>query len=223
MPTSSSSSDQSSASTPTAIFHVGRAGIKKRWAPKVRSGCITCRERRVKCDEAKPQCLRCRRLEEPCRYEHKVNLASFRSDRSIVRSTNPADQKQALKWSRTPVFGSPEETRYLDTFLTVTAPWIGHHNTSARKLFNGIIPQASWNHPALRHAVVAVGMASEQYYCPISTVKPHRRVWHYNQALQHLYSDGAVHGDVVLLCCTLFVSIFSPHPDAFIFFMPDTD
>ncbi|KAJ2969295.1 hypothetical protein NQ176_g8739 [Zarea fungicola] len=32
---------------------------RKRWAPKVKTGCVTCRVRRVKCDEGKPQCVRC--------------------------------------------------------------------------------------------------------------------------------------------------------------------
>ncbi|KAM0668102.1 hypothetical protein MY8738_000861 [Beauveria namnaoensis] len=32
---------------------------RKRWAPKVKTGCVTCRVRRVKCDETKPHCKRC--------------------------------------------------------------------------------------------------------------------------------------------------------------------
>ncbi|KAJ2973573.1 hypothetical protein NQ176_g6530 [Zarea fungicola] len=32
---------------------------QKRWATKTRTGCITCRIRRVKCDEGKPMCKRC--------------------------------------------------------------------------------------------------------------------------------------------------------------------
>ncbi|PYI03975.1 hypothetical protein BO78DRAFT_421115 [Aspergillus sclerotiicarbonarius CBS 121057] len=34
--------------------------------PKVRTGCITCKTRRVKCDEAKPNCLRCTRSDRTC-------------------------------------------------------------------------------------------------------------------------------------------------------------
>jgi hypothetical protein len=35
-------------------------GTRKRAAkPKVRTGCITCKVRRVKCDEMRPECLRC--------------------------------------------------------------------------------------------------------------------------------------------------------------------
>ncbi|RAL11173.1 Zn(II)2Cys6 transcription factor [Aspergillus homomorphus CBS 101889] len=42
--------------------------------PRVRSrtGCNTCRRRRVKCDEAHPTCLRCRRSKYPCSYEVRL-------------------------------------------------------------------------------------------------------------------------------------------------------
>lgn len=33
---------------------------------KVRSGCTTCKQRKVKCDEAKPECLRCTKIGKIC-------------------------------------------------------------------------------------------------------------------------------------------------------------
>ncbi|OAA73091.1 C6 zinc finger domain protein [Akanthomyces lecanii RCEF 1005] len=38
----------------------------KRWAPKVKTGCMTCRARRVKCDETKPACARCISAKRKC-------------------------------------------------------------------------------------------------------------------------------------------------------------
>ncbi|KIW77627.1 hypothetical protein Z517_07459 [Fonsecaea pedrosoi CBS 271.37] len=46
---------------------------------RVRSGCLTCRGRKVKCDEAKPACDNCTRLERRCVYKPK---------KSQLRSTN---------------------------------------------------------------------------------------------------------------------------------------
>ncbi|KAJ3492583.1 hypothetical protein NLG97_g5290 [Lecanicillium saksenae] len=40
---------------------------RKSWYPRVRTGCLTCRSRRVKCDEAKPVCERCARGGFHCR------------------------------------------------------------------------------------------------------------------------------------------------------------
>lgn len=36
---------------------------------RVRTGCLTCRTRRVKCDEQRPRCLKCTRLNRACQYE----------------------------------------------------------------------------------------------------------------------------------------------------------
>ena len=39
-----------------------RGARQRKSTTKVRSGCITCKKRKVKCDETKPECLNCRRL-----------------------------------------------------------------------------------------------------------------------------------------------------------------
>ncbi|OAA69730.1 C6 zinc finger domain protein [Cordyceps fumosorosea ARSEF 2679] len=39
----------------------------KRWAAKTRTGCLTCRERRVKCDEQKPFCKSCLDFGKECK------------------------------------------------------------------------------------------------------------------------------------------------------------
>ncbi|KAI1661657.1 hypothetical protein F4813DRAFT_345223 [Daldinia decipiens] len=38
--------------------------------PKVRSGCATCKSRRIKCDEGRPACARCQKSRLFCRYDH---------------------------------------------------------------------------------------------------------------------------------------------------------
>ncbi|KAJ6786677.1 hypothetical protein PWT90_08546 [Aphanocladium album] len=40
---------------------------QKRWTPRVKSGCLTCRTRRVKCDETRPVCKRCVKTRVECR------------------------------------------------------------------------------------------------------------------------------------------------------------
>ncbi|PSN60164.1 hypothetical protein BS50DRAFT_626142 [Corynespora cassiicola Philippines] len=42
---------------------------KRRMHKKVKSGCLMCREKRVKCDEGKPTCARCERNDRECIYE----------------------------------------------------------------------------------------------------------------------------------------------------------
>ncbi|KAI0115025.1 hypothetical protein F4814DRAFT_417975 [Daldinia grandis] len=37
--------------------------------PKVRSGCATCKSRKIKCDEGRPACARCQKSRLPCKYD----------------------------------------------------------------------------------------------------------------------------------------------------------
>ncbi|KAJ3494893.1 hypothetical protein NLG97_g3777 [Lecanicillium saksenae] len=43
------------------------ASRKRRWATRARTGCLTCRARHVKCDEARPVCRRCQVGHHGCR------------------------------------------------------------------------------------------------------------------------------------------------------------
>ncbi|KAJ6779757.1 hypothetical protein PWT90_06289 [Aphanocladium album] len=56
-----SSDDRSSSSSPEAPLGRVLTGEprQRKWAPRTRTGCITCRLRRIKCDEARPVCKRC--------------------------------------------------------------------------------------------------------------------------------------------------------------------
>ncbi|KAJ4152723.1 hypothetical protein LMH87_009247 [Akanthomyces muscarius] len=66
---------------------------KKRWAPKVRTGCATCRNRRIKCDEAKPICRRCITARARCEYppppSHKPEPLRPLRMAAPVRQTEP--------------------------------------------------------------------------------------------------------------------------------------
>lgn len=59
------------------IMHPSRKYI----APhrKVRSGCIQCKRRRVKCDETRPNCRRCIKVQQPCSYMQHLDDAEPRS------------------------------------------------------------------------------------------------------------------------------------------------
>ncbi|KAI0380986.1 hypothetical protein F5Y04DRAFT_289187 [Hypomontagnella monticulosa] len=53
--------------------------------PKVRSGCVTCKARRIKCDEAQPICGRCAKSRLSCEYiSSEPNHTQQRSQRSYL-------------------------------------------------------------------------------------------------------------------------------------------
>ncbi|GFF27933.1 hypothetical protein IFM58399_01840 [Aspergillus lentulus] len=60
---------------------------RSRFPPRSRTGCWTCRSRKVKCDEGHPQCNQCSRLGHICDYRPRL---SFRDDtrRTIERMSD---------------------------------------------------------------------------------------------------------------------------------------
>lgn len=63
---------------------------------RVRTGCLTCRERHLKCDEATPICAHCRRGSRRCRWGLKVNFLDI-----VVHV--PARISRSSEWSGTSV------------------------------------------------------------------------------------------------------------------------
>ncbi|CAK7274537.1 hypothetical protein SEPCBS119000_006223 [Sporothrix epigloea] len=56
---------------------------------RVRTGCMTCRMRKVRCDEAKPACYNCTRLRRQCIYKAKNNLPLPVREEEVPAETPP--------------------------------------------------------------------------------------------------------------------------------------
>ncbi|CAL3973218.1 unnamed protein product [Diplocarpon coronariae] len=124
---------------------------KRRSAPKVRTGCGTCRARRVKCDEAKPFCQRCQRFGAAC--------DGYRPPPKVWTPQRDLIMKSSIKLVSGPLASSPfaniEEHRYFDLFCARTGydifPTFDSGCTRQRLL------ESCHFNPAIRHAIVALG------------------------------------------------------------------
>lgn len=68
-----------------------------------RTGCLTCRTRRVKCDEGKPTCERCNAANIECvGYEEKRHVETRRPPRSSTAKTLPDDQVDSSATTNSP-------------------------------------------------------------------------------------------------------------------------
>lgn len=83
-------SDRASRLTPPLGVQVPRARGAGRSGPRRRTGCLTCRARKVRCDEAKPGCANCERLRLRCVYKPPIayNNSLSSSTRQSRNSTN---------------------------------------------------------------------------------------------------------------------------------------
>lgn len=76
--------DQTSSASSSRSGRVSAPAVapKNRLPPRSRTGCWTCRTRKVKCDEGRPICGQCSRLGHTCDYNPRL---SFRDDTLRVK------------------------------------------------------------------------------------------------------------------------------------------
>ncbi|KUJ19427.1 uncharacterized protein LY89DRAFT_716937 [Mollisia scopiformis] len=128
---------------------------RKIHAPKVRTGCITCKIRRVKCDETKPACLRCIKWGGDCDgYASKPSQPP--PDAIKKRLILPAAITEPL--CRSPAnspFTNDLEYQAFQEFSQHTAK----HLTGFRDsdIWSKVVLQASETDSCIRHAVTAIG------------------------------------------------------------------
>lgn len=85
LPTIAPKDDQASSASSSRSGRVSAPTIpppKNRLPPRSRTGCWTCRTRKVKCDEGRPICGQCSRLGHTCDYNPRL---SFRDDTLRVK------------------------------------------------------------------------------------------------------------------------------------------
>ncbi|KAI0394872.1 hypothetical protein F5Y17DRAFT_231718 [Xylariaceae sp. FL0594] len=161
---------------------------------KVRTGCLTCKARKVKCDEEKPNCKRCTSTGRKC-----DGYAS------------PAAESTALSWHRPRHLFShvnqPAERRCLQFFYDVAAPTL-----------SGPLDPYFWTHltmqfgqmePAVRHSMVAVASLYEEVHRNPNAVylQPDNDIAlkHYNAAIHYLKEMD--NESLVLLVCVMFICV----------------
>ncbi|KAI1125390.1 hypothetical protein F5Y10DRAFT_284240 [Nemania abortiva] len=166
---------------------------------KVRSGCITCKIRKVKCDEAQPNCLRCRTSGRICGGYRAPPLGSFSwTDLLKVRpSTIPSSAPSCT------------ESRSLDFFRCIVAPALS--SPLGNSFWTGPVFQLAIQEPATRHAVLAISSLYEQLgsfsYNSAMSGQHGIAVRYYNKALRQVATSAHLDTDTVLLMSILFTCV----------------
>lgn len=118
------------------------------------------RVRRIKCDEAKPACLRCTSTGRSCDgySAPKGPPADSRNEKQLVHvATSPVTH-----YLNSTFFESDQEYRAFDYFRSQTAPELALAMKS--NFWQSLVLQLSHYDPAIRHAVVAFGFLSERLH-----------------------------------------------------------
>ncbi|KAF2722659.1 hypothetical protein K431DRAFT_283797 [Polychaeton citri CBS 116435] len=128
---------------------------KRASKPKVRTGCTTCKIRRVKCDETKPACTKCTSTGRKCDGYVEPQPKRRRTSPSLSPFAS-AEPSRSLDFVR----GTDSELRALDFFRTRTAPSVGTYFDT--DFWGRLVQQMGYEEPAIRHAMVAVGVLHEK-------------------------------------------------------------
>lgn len=159
------------------------ARSKRTYKPKVRSGCITCKIRRVKCDEAKPACLRCTSTGRKCDGYAPLNVIMFEICEDV------------------------QERRSFHYFRERTVSEICSFNTS--RFWSRLVLQAGYARETVRHALVAIGSFHESLENKQSTqrvLQSRFTLEQNNKAIKALTTDAKLLSiEEVLISCIVFI------------------
>ncbi|KIW05698.1 hypothetical protein, variant [Verruconis gallopava] len=158
-------------------------------APKGRSktGCLTCRRRKKKCDETKPACLHCQKNNVHCEgYPPKDYWQS--------------GKQRALKDRRVSLSRPPRELPMMVQGLENDVDWFffDHFNmqlsrvlslfTDKNNPFKELLLPMATTHPGLMHSILCLSGAHLVAREPSARFED-RQAHHFNRALQHLRTN----------------------------------
>lgn len=179
---------------------------KKRFATKVRTGCISCRKRRVKCDETKPSCSICIKAGLICGGYQATFICKFNP--SEIHTVPPASQSHEIGRPMTPQMQLTEsEIRSFQYYVEIFCPVLTTLFPSNQHLWTRIIPQAARTHQAVMHALASAALSNEDASSASASdlyIKP-RKQFHYSAALRMLTREQPALHVALLSCIALFM------------------
>ncbi|KAI8625426.1 hypothetical protein F5Y19DRAFT_449987 [Xylariaceae sp. FL1651] len=151
---------------------------RRTYHKKSKTGCSTCKKRRVKCGGAKPHCNRCISTGRQCGYIQPLinqpdseSIRTRRSPNSNESSTSLTQAAPVYSRHRPPVElkvalprSNSKEVRSYHFFLEVAAPLLA--GVFDADFWTTEIPRACFVDRAIWHAVVSLGATYEAYYLP---------------------------------------------------------
>ncbi|KAF5011302.1 hypothetical protein FDECE_2602 [Fusarium decemcellulare] len=163
--------------------------MPRKGSRKVRTGCLTCKVRKVKCDEGKPYCQRCVSTGRKC-------------DGYAPTIRNEVDHYRPLS----NFLGTTDESKALQYFCEMAGPFLS--GPAEPYFWTDLVMQFCHNEPAVRHCVIAISLLYEDMENRARSgeqLDNSLALQHYNSAIREVKRIGDQ--PVVLLVCLLFICI----------------
>ncbi|KAH7015798.1 hypothetical protein EDB80DRAFT_606472 [Ilyonectria destructans] len=177
------------------------AGRKRRAHKKVKTGCATCKIRKVRCDEEKPACNRCVSTGRKC-DGYAVPSEPPKGVTTSLHLYHPAaDSKLVLPAKNF------NEIRSYQFFMDVTAPTIA--TTFDADFWRFEVPRICQSDPAIWHAIVSFGSIHESYVTPGPSqyVKNLFAMQQFSASIRYLTAPGYTDKWRALVISTIFTCV----------------
>ncbi|KAF1976401.1 hypothetical protein BU23DRAFT_47639 [Bimuria novae-zelandiae CBS 107.79] len=182
----------------------------RRAAPRVRTGCKTCKIRRVKCDEEKPHCKRCTSTGRKC----DGYSTSPPSNRTIVFSVA---QSSAIQRSVGSPLTGDKDLHYLEFYHHCAAPSMSTDSFD-KDFWTQSCLQMAQSEASVRHALIAIGYLNRSQTGTLKSARSSLAatcgqetfLTHYNKAIKSVAErilEPSYAPEVGLVSCLIFVGI----------------
>ncbi|KAK2594962.1 hypothetical protein QQS21_007320 [Conoideocrella luteorostrata] len=164
--------------------------MARKGSRKVRTGCLTCKKRKVKCDETKPCCQRCVKTGRVCDGYAPPKTAELSCPRPDIS-----------QWRM-----RKSEARALQFFCEIAGPTLS--GPIEPYFWTNTVMQLSYSVGAVKHSVIAISSLYEQVEAQVRFGRQpsySMALKHYNAAIRELKKMDDQ--PLILLACFLFICI----------------
>ncbi|KAK1750354.1 hypothetical protein QBC47DRAFT_393958 [Echria macrotheca] len=152
-----------------------RAYSRRKRHTKTKLGCLTCRAKRVKCDEARPQCARCLRNTRVCVYSGNAISSKLSVLDSVTVIPFPANEQLLahLHGYWVDVLGLPRTDLVLSMFQA--SPLVRHAMLALAASHLRHVSPLSTQHRVMEHVQIATALSEYQHHLNIPPADLGRR------------------------------------------------
>ncbi|KAI9924244.1 hypothetical protein ASPWEDRAFT_174111 [Aspergillus wentii DTO 134E9] len=204
------------------VYHPRRAHKKSR------SGCLTCKKRRLKCDEAKPFCNRCQKIGLPCSYSAPSKSSSHGSEADKPDAVISSLSQSYMTMRIEDALQTDSSFREANSNISISVLALQNFiNCSTETIVNPMIRQVMKNdviHVAfsnsyLLHTIIGAGLLHINRKSPPTPTRRVAEAYFWQQAIQRYQKalQGKVSQDNVdaLLSTCMLMSVNSLCPEKF--------
>ncbi|PKK48003.1 hypothetical protein CI102_5524 [Trichoderma harzianum] len=176
---------------------MGRKG-----SAKVRTGCVTCKKRKIKCDETRPACRKCTSTGRVCAGYQAKPTGHYSWEELLRPRWQASDTNNNIKIMNV--------LRGFYFFVEVVAPALD--GPLRGSFWTHTVPRVYIHELAVREATLAVSLLYEYHRIGSVSMSTSHHLYgaairRYNSAIKHLVASKTMNIETVLVACVIFICI----------------